>query len=73
MSNNSELIKAIKDAENAITKAINALKDIASEIEAEEITADIIVKLGPVMVLRSDLTQTVFGIDPAALKFGRRK
>ncbi|UXS98918.1 hypothetical protein [Agrobacterium tumefaciens] len=41
MSNNSELIKAIKDAENAITKAINALKDIASEIEAEEITADI--------------------------------
>jgi hypothetical protein len=35
------LIKAIKDAENAITKAINALKDIASEIEAEEITADI--------------------------------
>ena len=30
MSKNSELIKAIKDAENAITKAINALKDIAS-------------------------------------------
>lgn len=30
MSNNSELIKAIKDAENAITKAISELKAIAS-------------------------------------------
>lgn len=73
MSSNSELIKAIKDAENAITKAINALKDIASEIEAEEITADIIVKLGPGMVLRADMTQTVLGIDPAAAKFDRHK
>ncbi|MNW17209.1 hypothetical protein D3C71_2163160 [compost metagenome] len=67
------MIKAIKDAENAITKAINVLKDIASEIEAEEITADITVKLGPGMVLRSDMTQTVFGIDPAALKFDRHQ
>lgn len=73
MSNNSELIKAIKDADNAIAKAINALKYIASEIEAEETTADITVKLGPGMVLRSDMTQTVFGIDPAAVKFDRHQ
>lgn len=31
MSKNEELIRAIKDAENAITKALNTLKKIASE------------------------------------------
>ncbi|MCY1741458.1 hypothetical protein [Ensifer sp. SL37] len=33
MSDNAELIKAIKDAENAITKAINLLKGIAENNE----------------------------------------
>ncbi|MBB2905799.1 hypothetical protein FHR76_002181 [Rhizobium sp. RAS22] len=73
MSNNSELIKAIKDAENAIMKTINALKDVALEIEAEEITADIVVKTGPGMIVRSDMTQKVLDIDPAVAKFDHCK
>ncbi|MBP2510009.1 hypothetical protein J2855_003657 [Agrobacterium tumefaciens] len=73
MSNNSELIKAIKDTEIAIKKAINTLKDIASETEAEVITADIVMKIGPGMVVRSDMTQTVLGVDPAAAKFDHSK
>lgn len=40
MSNNAQLIKAIKDAENAITKAVNTLKEIASEIENDRVPMD---------------------------------
>lgn len=40
MSNNAELIKAIKDAENALTKAINTLKDIATETESDRVSME---------------------------------
>lgn len=44
MSKNEELIRAIKDAENAITKALTTLKTIASEIDNSETDLRQIVK-----------------------------
>lgn len=38
MSDNTKLIEAIKDAENAITKALNTLKAIASDIDPLRMT-----------------------------------
>lgn len=35
MSKNEELIQAIKDAENAVTKALTALKKIAADTQPE--------------------------------------